>query len=169
VRRIIIFKITTFIILVCLLSPNISAASTDTRALVIKARIGKVVRLIVDTNTITFPNIDHGERKQIIALQGDIKVTVKARTWSSSPVSLNIIADGDLASGHNIIPVENVTWQAYGHGFLSGNLSKSQVKTAGSWTGSGIREGIFRYYLNNSWNYPKGEYQVTISYTLTAP
>jgi len=148
---------------------DISNAATDTKSIVIKAKIDKVAKLIVDTNLIAFPNMDPDEVKQIPALQNDVKVTVKARTGSTSPVNLNIIADGDLVSGPDIIPVQNVIWQASGQGFLGGTLSKSTLQSAGSWRGSGIREGFFRYYLNNNWNYQKGEYQVTITYTLTTP
>jgi len=145
-----------------------SFGSTATKTLVIKATIDKVAKLIVDTNTVTFPNVDPDETKQVPAIQNDIKITVKARTGSSSPVNLNIVADGDLTSGSETIPIQNVTWQATGPGFLSGTLNRSSV-LAGSWTGSGIREGAFRYFLNNSWNYQKGEYQVTVTYTLTTP
>ena len=157
------------IISIWLISIGISVAATDTKSVVIKAKIEKVAKLIVDTNSITFPNMDPDEIKQVPALQNDIKVTVKARTGSTSPVNLNVVADGDLASGPDTIPVQNVAWQASGQGFLSGTLSKSTVQTAGSWTGSGVREGVFRYFLNNSWNYQKGEYQVTVTYTLTTP
>jgi hypothetical protein len=165
-------KVLILIVLMIMLSgiiPEKSVATTDTKSLVIKAKIGKVVKLIVNTNTVTFPNVDPDDVKQIPALQGDIKVIVKARTGSSSPVTLNIIAEGDLVSGTDMIPIQNVNWQASGQGFIGGTLSKSKVQNAGSWTGSGIREGAFRYYLNNSWNYQKGEYQVTITYTLTTP
>ena len=150
------------------LLPEKSHASSDTKTLVINAKIDKVAKLIVDTNTVTFPNMDPDETKQIPAAQNDVKVTVKARTGSSNPVNLNIIADGDLTSGPDMIPIQNVTWQASGSGFLNGTLSKSPV-LAGSWTGSGIRQGTFRYLLNNSWNYQKGEYQVTVTYILTVP
>lgn len=149
--------------------PDISNASTDTKSIVIKAKIEKMAKLIVDTNQIIFPNMDPDEVKQVPALQNDVKVTVKARTGSTSPVNLNVIADGDLVSGPDIIPVQNVIWQASGQGFLSGTLSKSTVQTAGSWKGSGIREGLLRYFLNNSWNFQKGEYKVTITYTLATP
>jgi hypothetical protein len=167
-------RIIKFILIVMILSGSflfhdICNASTDTKSIIIKAKIDKVAKLIVDTNLITFPNMDPDEVKQIPALQNDVKVTVKARTGSTSPVNLNIIADGDLVSGSDIIPVQNVMWQASGQGFLGGTLSKSTVQTAGSWKGSGIREGLFRYYLNNNWNYQRGEYQVTITYTLTTP
>jgi len=144
-------------------------AATDTKSIVMKAKIEKMAKLIVDTNTIVFPSIDPDEARQVPALQNDIKVIVKARTGSTSPVNLNVIADGDLTSGIETIPVQNVMWQASGQGFSDGTLSKSTVQTAGSWKGSGVREGVFRYYLNNSWNYQKGEYQVTVTYTLTTP
>ncbi len=156
-------------ILTWLIASGVSMAASDTKHVVIKARIDKVAKLIVDTDSITFPNMDPDEVKQVPALQNDIRVTVKARTGTTSPVNLNVIADGDLSSGPDTIPVQNVVWQASGQGFLSGTLSKSAVQTAGYWKGSGVREGIFRYYLNNSWNYQKGEYQVTVAYTLTIP
>jgi hypothetical protein len=148
---------------------GVSTAATATKSLVIKAKVEKVAKVIVDTNTITFPNMDPDETKQVPATQKDIKVIVKVRTGSTSPFNLNIIADGDLVSGSDTIPVQNVIWEAFGQGFMSGTLSKSAVQTAGSWKGSGVREGVFRYYLNNSWNYQRGEYQVTITYTLTTP
>lgn len=156
-------------ILTWLIASGTSMAASDTKHVVIKAKIDKVAKLIVDTNSITFPNMGSDEVNQVPALQNDIRVTVKARTGSTSPVNLNVIADGDLSSGPDTIPVQNVVWQASGQGFLSGTLSKSTVQTAGYWKGSGVREGIFRYYLNNSWNYQKGEYQVTVAYTLTIP
>ena len=152
-----------------LIFSGMSFAATETKSIVMKAKIEKMAKLIVDTNTIIFPNMDPDEAKQVPALQNDIKVTVKARTGSTSPVNLNVIADGDLVSGPDTIPVQNVIWQASGQGFSGGTLSKSNVQTAGSWKGSGVREGVFRYYLNNNWNYQRGEYQVTVTYTLTTP
>ncbi len=167
-------KTRNFIFIACmiltwLIASGISMAASDTKHVVIKAKIDKVAKLIIDTNSITFPNMDPDEVKQVPALQNDIRVTVKARTGSTSPVNLNVIADGDLSSGPDTIPVQNVMWQASGQGFSSGTLSKTTVQTGGSWKGSGVREGTFRYYLNNSWNYQKGEYQVTVAYTLTTP
>ena len=144
-------------------------AATDSKSLLIKADIGPVVKLIVGNHSITFPSIDPDEQQQIPALENDTKVTVKARTGSNSPVSLKITAEGDLVSGSDSIPIQNVIWQATGLGFMNGTLSKSSPQAAGSWVGSGIREGSFRYYLNNSWNYPVGNYRVNIIYSLTAP
>ncbi len=158
-----------FLIVIWFLPVNISIGATDTKSVVIKANIEKIAKLIVDTNNIIFPSVDPDEMRQVPALQNDIKVTVKARTGSTNNVSLNVIADGDLASGPDTIPVQNVVWQVSGQGFRGGTLSKSTLQKAGSWTGSGVREGFFRYYLNNSWYYQKGEYQVTVTYTLTIP
>ena len=113
--------------------------------------------------------MDPDETRQIPAIPNDIKGIVKVRTGGTDLTNLNIIADGDLRSGSDTIPVQNVVWQASGQGFRSGTLSKSTVQTAGSWKGSGVREGVFRYYLNNSWNYQKGKYRVIVTYTLTTP
>jgi hypothetical protein len=167
--RVKIFLIIIFIVSITLIPSGVSLASTDTKSLVIKAKIDKVAKLIVDTNTVSFPNMDPDETSRVPALQNDIKVIIKARTGSTSPVNLNITADGDLVSGSDMIPIQNVTWQALGTGFIGGTLSKVTGQTAGSWTGSGIRQGSFRYFLNNNWNYQKGDYQVTVTYTLTTP
>ena len=163
------FFIIIFLISIVQISSGTSLASTDTKSLIIKAQIDKVAKLIVDSNTVTFPNMDPDEMKQVPALQNDIKVTVKARTGRSSPVNLHIIAEGDLVSGVDTIPAQNVTWQAQGAGFMGGTLDKTAAQVAGSWMGSGIRQGVFRYFLNNNWNYQKGDYQVTVTYTLTTP
>lgn len=144
-------------------------AATDTKSVVVKANIGEIVKVVVDTNSITFPNSDPDETKRVPALENNVKVTVKARTGGLSTVTLKIIADGDLVSGADTIPIENVIWQASGEGFRSGTLSKSNLQTAGAWKGSGIHEGVFGYYLLNSWNFLKGNYQATITYTLTSP
>ncbi len=155
--------------LACTILVGTSHAARDTKTLIVKAAVGKAAKLVVDTKTITFPDAGADEVKQIPASQNDIKVIVKARTERGSPVNLNVLADGDLTSGADIIPVQNVTWQAAGQGFQSGTLSKTTPQPAGSWMGSGIREGVFRYFLLNSWNYQKGDYQVTLTYTLTIP
>ncbi|HUL31358.1 MAG TPA: hypothetical protein VLZ03_12975 [Thermodesulfobacteriota bacterium] len=148
---------------------GVSTAATATKSLAINAKVGKWAKVIVDTHTITFPNTDPNETKPVPAIQKDIRVIIKVRTGTASSVNLNLIADGDLVSGSDIIPIQNVTWEAFGQGFMSGALSKSTVQTAGSWKGSGVREGVFRYYLNDGWNYSVGEYQVTVTYTLTTP
>jgi hypothetical protein len=88
-----------------IVASGISIAETDTKSVVIRAKIEKTAELIVHTNTITFPNMDPDKIRQVPALQNDIKVTVKARTGSTSPVDLNVIADGDLVSGPDAIPV----------------------------------------------------------------
>jgi hypothetical protein len=157
------------ILLLLFVTSGPSQAVTDKKTLIVKAKIEKMLKLIVDTNLLTFSHKDPDETTEIPALQNDVKVVVKARTESTSPVTLDLIADGDLFSGSDMIPVQNIIWQASGKGFLGGTLSKASVQTAGFWKGSGIREGAFRYYLRNSWNYSKGDYQVTITYTLITP
>ncbi len=153
----------------CLLFCVVCEAAMDSKTLVVKTSIGKSAKVIVDTNTINFPDVGADQADQIPASQNDVKIIVKARTDRASTVTLNLVADGDLMSGADSIPIQNVTWQASGPGFQSGVLSKTKVQTAGSWTGSGIREGSIRYFLKNSWNYQKGEYQATLTYTLTVP
>jgi hypothetical protein len=152
-----------------LLPFEISTAATDSKSLFIKADIGPAAKLIVTNQSISFPSTDPDNQQQIPALENDVKVTVKARTGSNSQVSLKVIAEGDLVSSSDSIPIQNVIWQGTGLGFLNGTLSKSSHQDGGSWVGSGIRQGSFRYFLNNSWNYPVGNYRVNVIYSLTAP
>jgi hypothetical protein len=122
---------------------EISTAATDTKSVRLMAKIERAAKLIVESNTITFLNMNPDQTKQVPAVENDIKITVKVRTASTDPVTLSMIADGDLGAGSEIIPIENITWQAFGEGFISGTMSKSTVQKAGSWKASGSEKGPY--------------------------
>ena len=119
--------------------------------------------------TISFPDANPESVLSIPASVNPISVTSNMRTGSSSTSTLSCLADGDLVSGGNTIPITNISWQATGNGYVLGTMSRTIGQTAGSWTGPGSRTGTFDYFLANSWSYVPGVYSAGITYTLTAP
>ena len=101
---------------------------------------------------------------------GPITVDVKARTSAGGAVTVTVLADGDLTSGSDTIPVSTLVWTATGTGFTAnGNNSFAAAQTLGSWTNSGNHTGTQTLSLPNSWSYKTGTYTATLNYTLTAP
>ena len=101
---------------------------------------------------------------------GPITVDVKARTSAGGAVTVTVLADGELVSGSDTIPVNTLAWTASGAGFaVSGNNNATAAQTLGSWTNSGNHSGSQTLSLPNLWSYKTGTYTVTLNYTLTAP
>jgi hypothetical protein len=141
-------------------------SSTAQESSVAKQMLGSRAKLVVETNTVTFPNNRVGRLISIPALENDVKVIVEL---PSGAACLQVMAEGDLVSDSDIIPIEEVVWQVSGDGFMGGTLSKKTAQKAGSWIRGGVAEGHFRFFLNDVWNYPEGEYRATLTFTLTAP
>jgi hypothetical protein len=146
------------------------AAAFNTNAEVnIIAPLASSALLSITPSSINFPNADPDTVPSIPAYENPVTVTANAQTSGNKTVTLSVIANGDLISGSNPIPIGNVTWTANGSGFLAGTMSKTTPQTAGSWQRSGNRTGTFSYFLKNSWSYATGNYTQTVTYTLTAP
>jgi hypothetical protein len=135
----------------------------------VSAGVASSAQLTINPRTINFPDADPDTTPFINAMENPVTVTVYAQTGAKKTVSLTVLALGDLASGSHTIPISNVSWNANGAGFIRGVLSKSAPVPAGSWVGAGSHSGNFSFTLANSWNYPRGDYQATVVYTLTAP
>ena len=144
-------------------------AATDQQTLTINATVADKAKLTLGTAAISFPDADPDSTPSIAAPENPVSVTVKAHAGTGSLVTLTVQANGNLGSGiDDTIAISNVTWTAFGSGFVAGTMGTSPV-AAGSWTGSGNRSGSFSYFLANRWAYPKGDYTQTVVYTLTAP
>ena len=101
---------------------------------------------------------------------GAITVDVKARTSAGGAVTVTVLADGDLTSGSDTIPVNTLTWTATGAGFTANGANNfTTAQMLGSWTNSGNHNGTQTLSLPNSWSYRTGTYTATLNYTLTAP
>jgi len=144
-------------------------AVTDTQNLTVNATVSATASLTIGSSSINFPSADPDASPSIAADENPVSVTVGARTSTSGNVTLTVLADGDLVSGSDTIPISAVTWTATGSGFASGTMNKTTAQSAGSWTGCGSRSGTFSFALSNSWSYATGSYSATVTYTLTVP
>jgi len=144
-------------------------AAANTVIVDVDAAVGSAVQLSISPQSINFPDADPDVTPRINAMENPVRVTVQAQTGKKKTVTLTVLAQGDLASGPDSIPISNVRWTATGEGFVPGTMSKSAAVTAGTWVGPGIRRGAFSYSLANSWNYHRGSYRASVIYTLSAP
>ena len=140
--------------------------STAQEPSVAKEMLSSRAKLVVETNTVTFQINRVGRLISIPALENDVKVVIEA---PSGGACLQLVVEGDLVSGSDIIPIEEVVWQVSGDGFMGGRLSKKTAQKTGSWIRGGVAEGHFRFFLNNVRDYPEGKYWATLTFTLTAP
>jgi hypothetical protein len=146
--------------------------ATDTQNLTINATVAASASLKLTPSVITFPNSDPDTVLSIPSSPVSIDVETRVKTGSSGTVNLTVLANGDLSSTvptNETIAISNVTWTATGTGFIAGTMNKTTAQSAGTWTGSGRRDGTFSYFLANSWSHPVGTYSATATYTLTAP
>jgi hypothetical protein len=141
-------------------------SSTAQESSVAKQMLGSRAKLVVETNTVTFQNNRVGKLISIPALENDVKVIVEL---PSGGACLLVMAEGDLVSDSDIIPIEEVVWQVSGDGFMGGPLSKKTTQKAGSWIRGGVAEGHFRFFIKDGRNYPEGKYRATLTFTLSAP
>ena len=90
-----------------------------------------------EPSTINFPDADPDTVPSIPATENPVQVTANVTTGNNKTVTLTALAQGDLVSGSNTIPISNVTWTASGNGFSAGTMSKSAAQQVGRWTGTG--------------------------------
>jgi hypothetical protein len=149
--------------------PGAAWAAGNTVLVDMSAAVASSAQLTISPLTINFPDADPDTTPRINAMENPVTVTAHAQTGQKKQVILTVMAQSDLMSGADTIPISNVSWTATGNGFTSGTLSKGAAVTAGSWNGSGMRRGTFAYTMVNSWNYPRGNYRANVVYTLTTP
>jgi hypothetical protein len=153
------------LVLLVLFSTNVFAQTTTTATVTATAAVAAKARLEI-TGAVAFADADPETTTEISA--SPLDVVVKARTGPAQNVTLTVVANGDLLSGTQAIPIANLTWAATGTNFVPGTASTA-AQSVGSWTGSGTRTGTQTYRLANSWAYATGNYTVILTYTLTAP
>lgn len=148
------------------------AGSVDQVTTDIIVMIASGATLTLGTNAINFPDANPDTTSVIPATQNPVSVTCRITGAFLSNVTLTVQAGGNLVSGGNSIPINQVSWTAVGSGFTAGTMSSTTPVQAGSWAiflGSPTYSGTFSYFLQNSWSYATGTYTATVTYTLTAP
>ncbi len=153
---------------VVLLMSTSAYAQTVTQPLNVSVTIGSRAQLTLSTAALVIPDADPGAVTTLTA--PDLTVTVGARTASAQPITLTVVAGGDLTGSAGTIGIANLTWATTGTGFAGTGVSNATVaQSVGTWTGSGLRAGTQVYSLPNNWAYAPGTYATSLTYTLAVP
>jgi len=133
------------------------------------ANIAAIAKLALTPASLLFPDADPDLSPSIPSSNGPITITAKARSSPGSQVTLTMLANDDLRSGMDTIPIGALTWATTGNGFLNGTASRTSSQTVATWVGSGTHVGTQAFSLANTWQRAMGTYTVSLVYTLTAP
>ncbi len=153
-----------------LLAAAPAGAATATQDLTINATVAARATLTLGSATINFPDADPDAVPSIAAAENPVAVTARVRTGRASTPTLTVLANSDLTSGADTIPISNVTWTAAAAPFVGGTMNATTAQSAATFgSGSGSYSSTFSYFLANSWAYNTGNYAATVTYTLTAP
>jgi len=118
--------------------------------------------------TASFPAANPDTTPSIGATENPVGVTVSVNGGPGLVAQLTALASGNLVSGPDSIPVNQIRWTATGSGFVAGILSKDTTQLVGQWVGKTSVVGQLSFWLANSWSYPTGSYNQTVVYTLVA-
>lgn len=163
------WKIMLMAVVLALVAAGWAQADTATSTLTINAKINAKAKLSLNTPTITFDDsgIDPDTTTTMPSSPATVGITAKVKTGSSTVATLTCLASGDFDPA---IPVSAVTWTSGSTNYApTGTMDKTTAQNVASRTGSGDLSGTITPLMATSWNYPTGNYSVTVTYTLTAP
>lgn len=120
------------------------------------------------TGSVSFP--DRSPDIDSVIGPRNITVLVDARATPGTPWILTMIADSDLTSGTDAIPIGNVSWTASpSPPFRGGTLSTVVPAVLGNGVSHFTSSATLGFYLQNSWAYVPGTYTATATVTLSSP
>ncbi len=120
------------------------------------------------TGSVSFP--DGSPDLEPVIGPRDISVLVNVRATPGNPWILTMIADSDLTSGTDVIPIGNVSWTASPSPlFRGGTLSTVVPAVLGNGVSHFSSLATLGFYLQNSWAYVPGTYTATATVTLSSP
>lgn len=154
--------------LVLLQAGDLLAANAN-RTVNLNAQVNTQAKITLNITSINFVDFISDNWDSIPADENPVTITAKARTGSSSTVTLTFLASGDLKSSKQTIPISRVTWTATGNGYRNGTMSKTSAQTVGTWTGSGGYAGTLSFFLDTHVSQDAGTYTSSGTFTLTAP
>jgi hypothetical protein len=100
----------------------------------------------------------------------NLQVTVKAEGAPGYPWVLTLLANSDLRSGPDVIPISSVGWTASpSPPFVSGTLSTVTPVLLGTGIAHINTTLNMDFMLQNSWSYNAGNYSATATFTLSGP
>lgn len=136
----------------------------------VTARISPRVRLALGVSTISFPDASPFQAPAIAANEnGRISVSSWVRTPPGTTALLTVEATGDLKDGAHTIAAARVGWTASGASEYRDGKLGTAAQTVASFARSGIYEGAYQFFLENSADYVPGDYSTRIVYTLLVP
>ena len=124
-------------------------------------------RLIL-SGGVTFPDAD----PDAVPVMGPQVVTLGVEVLGivGTPWTLTFIANSDLQSGSNVIPISNVSWTVTPNPpFRDGQLSTITPIVLATGISHSRFLATFNFFMANSWNYVPGNYAATATFTLAAP
>ena len=108
-------------LLIFLAPESARAGSVDQVTVDIGVMFASGASLTLGTNVINFASADPDTTPSIPATQNPVPVTCRITGAFLSNVTLVVQASGNLVSGGNSIPINQVTWTATGSGYTSRN------------------------------------------------
>lgn len=155
-------------LVLALLAAGFAYGDTVTAPLTINAKINAKAKLSLSPTAIHFndASYDPDTNPTMTATEGNVAITAKVKTGSTSIATLTCLASGDFNAA---IPVSAVTWTTGSTNYIPGTMDSTTAQNVASRTGSGDLSGSITPLMANSWDYPTGDYLVTVTYTLIAP
>jgi len=163
------WKIMLMGLVLVLLAAGFAYGDTATSTLTINAKINAKAKLSLSPATIHFDDAsyDPDTNPTMPATEGSVVITAKVKTGSASNATLTCLASGDFNAA---IPVSAVTWTSGSTNYApTGTMDKTTAQNVASRSGSGDLSGSITPLMATSWDYPTGDYSVTVTYTLIAP
>jgi hypothetical protein len=123
----------------------------------------------VTPSSLTFSDLDPDLTPNISASQNPVSISIVAK--GTQNYLLTVVANGDLTSPNDSIPISNISWTASGSGYVSGTLSASTPQTVASGhnTGNNTYNGSLSFSFKNYWSYATGSYSASLTYVATSP
>lgn len=150
----------------------LSTQTLQSVELQMSAELQQSLWIMISNETITFRSSDPTYPPSTLpANENPVYISVLARVQGNETTVLQVLANGNLESGENQIPISNVNWKATNiHSprgtFLDGTMSATEPQLAGQWRTSGWRFGSFNFFYYNDPR-PPGNYIQTVTYTLS--
>src|SRR5690349_8585976 len=107
-----VWSVVTTAAVVLLASSSAFAQQTANASIAVTANVNAKAKLTLGVAAINFADADPDVTP--VFTSAPVTVDVKSRTTAAGNVTLTVLANGDLVSGSNTIPVNTLTWTATG-------------------------------------------------------
>lgn len=146
----------------------LSGTGQERSEVTINAAVESRCKIEVSTSSVSFTRLSPDEQKVISQNEVPVEITIKATVRKNQRIYLRIRGLSDLVDAQTgqKIDVSNISWEATGSGFTSGQLHLNP-RLIGSWNRSGVQKGTITFYLQNRPDYVPGVYHLTVSMSVS--